>query len=164
MAYASGKYAIAISDRSGLQFPYNEMVQEWNGMWVHTSEYEPKAPQLMPHEHTPDPQALEHPRPARIAPATTNLLPLNAFRITAADPNIKIYEPGHGRTTGDTVRFRDVVTPPGAFETLINQDAGHTITVVDEDFYTFSTGGLSTLQTYITGGGQAFAGPVTLSS
>ena len=48
MAYAKGKYAIAISDRSGLQFPYNEMVREWNGMCVHTSEYEPKAPQLMP--------------------------------------------------------------------------------------------------------------------
>ena len=45
MAYAKGKYAIAISDRSGLQFPYNEMVREWNGMWVHTSEYEHKAPQ-----------------------------------------------------------------------------------------------------------------------
>ena len=57
MAYAKGKYAIAISDRSGLQFPYNEMVKEWNGAWVHTSEYEPKAPQLMPHEHSPDPQA-----------------------------------------------------------------------------------------------------------
>ena len=56
MAYAKGKYAIAISDRSGLQFPYNEMVEEWNGMWVHTSEYEPKAPQLMPHEHSPNPK------------------------------------------------------------------------------------------------------------
>ena len=77
MSYAKGKYAIAISDRSGLQFPYNEMVQEWNGMWVHTSEYEPKAPQLMPHEHVPDPQALEHPRPARVAPVTTQMLSSN---------------------------------------------------------------------------------------
>ena len=56
MAYASGKFAIAISDRSGLQFPYTEMVREWTGAWVHTSEYEPKAPQLMPHEHSPDPK------------------------------------------------------------------------------------------------------------
>ena len=29
--YASGKYAYAISDRSGLRFPYDEMVREWNG-------------------------------------------------------------------------------------------------------------------------------------
>ena len=28
--YATGKHAIAISDRSGLQFPYREMVE--NGM------------------------------------------------------------------------------------------------------------------------------------
>ena len=28
--YASGKYALAISDRSGMAFPYDEMVE--NGM------------------------------------------------------------------------------------------------------------------------------------
>ena len=44
--FASGKHALAISDRSGLRFPYREMVKEWNGMWVHTSEYESKQPQL----------------------------------------------------------------------------------------------------------------------
>ena len=31
MAQARGKYAKAISDRSGMEFPYNEMVKEWNG-------------------------------------------------------------------------------------------------------------------------------------
>ena len=30
--YASGKRSWAISDRSGLRFPYTEMVREWNGM------------------------------------------------------------------------------------------------------------------------------------
>ena len=29
--YASGKFAKRISDRSGMAFPYNEMVKEWNG-------------------------------------------------------------------------------------------------------------------------------------
>ena len=163
MAYAKGKYAIAISDRSGLQFPYNEMVKEWNGMWVHTSEYEPKAPQLMPHEHSPDPQALEHPRPARIAPATTNLLPLNAFTYPAGKTFVKIYEPGHGKTTGDTVRFRDAV---GIYPVILNQVnsvTGQTITVIDDDFYSFSVG-VAPVSTTIFGGGQAFAGPVTLSA
>ena len=46
--YASGKYALAISDRSGMEFPHKEMVREWNGALVHTSEYEPKQPQLQP--------------------------------------------------------------------------------------------------------------------
>ena len=44
--YASGKISLAISDRSGMAFPYTEMVREWNGSLVHTSEYEPKQPQL----------------------------------------------------------------------------------------------------------------------
>ena len=44
--FASGSKAIAISDRSGMQFPYTEMVKEWNGMWVHYSEFEIKQPQL----------------------------------------------------------------------------------------------------------------------
>ena len=43
-----GKYAKAISDRSGMEFPYHEMVKEWNGSLVHVSEFEPKQPQLEP--------------------------------------------------------------------------------------------------------------------
>jgi hypothetical protein len=162
MAYAKGKYAIAISDRSGLQFPYNEMVEEWNGMRVHTSEYEPKAPQLMPHEHSPDPQALEHPRPARIAPATTNLLPLNAFRHEPGVGYIKVYEPGNNRSTGDTVRFRDVEDQ--IFAVDLNRAIGFTITVIDENFYSIPTGLAHADPTIVGGGGQAFAGPVTLSA
>ena len=61
--YASGKYAYAISDRSGLKFPYDEMVREWNGSLVHTSEFEPKQPQLEPKPVGSDPQALLNPRP-----------------------------------------------------------------------------------------------------
>ena len=45
---ARGKHALFISDRSGLAYPYREMVKEWNGARVHTSEYEPKQPQLEP--------------------------------------------------------------------------------------------------------------------
>ena len=45
MAFAKGKYAKAISDRSGMEFPYNEMIKEWNGSFVHQSEYEPRHPQ-----------------------------------------------------------------------------------------------------------------------
>ena len=40
MAFAKGRYSKAISDRSGLEFPYKEMVKEWNGMLVHISEFE----------------------------------------------------------------------------------------------------------------------------
>ena len=44
--YATGKYSKAISDRSGQEFPYKEMVKEWNGSLVHYSEYEAKHPQI----------------------------------------------------------------------------------------------------------------------
>ena len=61
--FASGKYAKAISDRSGMEFPYNEMVKEWNGSFVHRSEFEPKHPQLEPKPTTADGQGLRNARP-----------------------------------------------------------------------------------------------------
>ncbi len=36
--FAKGKYSKAISDRSGMAFPYVEMLREWNGALVHKSE------------------------------------------------------------------------------------------------------------------------------
>ena len=63
--YATGKYAKAISDRSGLEFPYREMVREWNGSFVHVSEFEPKQPQLEPKPQSADGIALRHVRTAR---------------------------------------------------------------------------------------------------
>ena len=56
---AKGKYAKAISDRSGMEFPYQEMVREWNGSLVHVSEFEAKQPQLEPTRFTGDPEGLE---------------------------------------------------------------------------------------------------------
>ena len=70
MAHASGKYAKAISDRSGMEFPNNEMVKEWNGSLVHKSEFEAKHPQLERQKHRPDAQSLQDARPARVEPLT----------------------------------------------------------------------------------------------
>ncbi len=61
--FAKGKYALAISDRSGLAYPWRQMVTEWNGAFVHYSEYEPKQPQLEPKPFVADPQGLEQARP-----------------------------------------------------------------------------------------------------
>ena len=70
MAHASGKYAKAISDRSGMEFPYNEMVKEWNGSLVHKSEFEAKHPQQERQRHAADAQSLQDARPARVEPLT----------------------------------------------------------------------------------------------
>ena len=63
MAFARGKFAKAVSDRSGLAFPYSEMVKEWNGSLVHYSEFEEKHPQLDPKKHKTDPEALKNATP-----------------------------------------------------------------------------------------------------
>ena len=63
--YATGRFAKRISDRSGMAFPYNEMVKEWNGSTVHTSEFEAKHPQLDPKYHPTDAQSLQNARPQR---------------------------------------------------------------------------------------------------
>ena len=106
--FASGKNAIAISDRSGLRFPYREMVKEWNGMWVHTSEFEPKQPQLDLAVIGPDGIALEHPRPdSRTPPTVTIMLPENPFETyLTGDPRIFTHSPLHGRDNDTLVRFR----------------------------------------------------------
>ena len=182
MAYAKGKYAIAISDRSGLQFPYNEMVKEWNGAWVHTSEYEPKAPQLMPHEHSPDPQALEHPRPARVAPATTQMLPPNPFRFTNGSTSVSVFAPGHPYTTSSTVMFWDAANSGtegtttqfqgmgvsgsnrfGVPPSELTAAAGFTPSSVTDDFINITI--TSTPSATGAGGGNVvFIGPTTVSA
>ena len=60
--FATGKRSLAISDRSGQAFPYNEMVKEWNGSLVHTSEYELKHPQIRRRRQVSDAIALQNAR------------------------------------------------------------------------------------------------------
>ena len=68
--FATGKYARSISDRSGMEFPYKEMVREWNGSFVHVSEFEPKHPQLEPKPAPADPQGLANARPQTFSAQT----------------------------------------------------------------------------------------------
>lgn len=68
--WATGKRSQAISDRSGMAFPYNEMVKEWNGSLVHYSEFEPKHPQIRRRHFTADAIALQNTRPQRFQQPT----------------------------------------------------------------------------------------------
>ena len=161
MAFAKGKHSKAISDRSGLEFPYVEMVKEWNGMLVHTSEYEPKQPQLDPKPKGSDPQGLLNARPARTETSVPRLLPLNPFTITNASQIVKVNEPNHGRSTSDRVRFRNSQGVSNITPAIINLDAGYVITKTDDNNYTFDSGNAAN-KTVSGGGGSAFAGPVTV--
>ena len=105
--YATGKYARAISDRSGMEFPYREMVREWNGSFVHISEFEPKQPQLEPKPQSGDGIALRHVRTARTETGVPYSLPEDAFETYEAGSRIiNVTAPGHGLTNGTTQRFR----------------------------------------------------------
>jgi len=106
--FASGKRSWAISDRSGLRFPYTEMVREWNGFLVHTSEYEPKQPQLTPKPVGSDSQALWNPRPQPAAAVSLILLDPNPFTtiIYLATTYVNVYSLDHQRSAGDIVRLR----------------------------------------------------------
>jgi len=110
--FSQGKYALAISDRSGLAFPYNEMVREWNGALVHISEFEPKQPQLEPKPTMADPQALQRARPARTEFPTEDFLPENPI-VTASNTTLKINFPNGELQVDDHIRLRDVKQPVG---------------------------------------------------
>ena len=164
MAYARGRYAKFISDRSGMEFPYREMVKEWNGARVHKSEYEPKTAQDHPRKHSPDGEALQHTRTDRDESTVATLLPLNPFRFTASSATISVFEPDHGRSSSDTVRFRDVSGSIfGASITELEDSDGYSITKTDDDFYTFAVSTAAGI-TGNGGGGYVSAGPATLSA
>ena len=131
--FASGKHALAVSDRSGQVFPYLEMVREWNGAWVHYSEYEQKQPQLNPKPTSADPQALTRARPARTALPTPAPLDDNPFT-TEAGTTVIVNQNRHQRSTGDAVRFYQVKDPVGgvAVSTFeLNTTLATTITATD---------------------------------
>jgi hypothetical protein len=162
MATSSGKYAKFISDRSGMEFPYTEMVVEWNGSRVHISEFEPKHPQIQPKAHSADAQGLRDARPARTEPAVARVLILNPFSITNGSQVVTVTEENHGRSTSDTVRFRNAIGTLGLTSSDINKAAGFTITKINDNSYRFTAAGTATATATI-GGGDVSAGPVTLS-
>ena len=150
-SFSQGKYALAISDRSGMAFPYNEMVREWNGALVHNSEYEPKQPQLQPKPTNADPQALQRARPARTEFPTEDFLPDNAFQLNPAPPvlvptqtALRISAPNSGLVNGDHVRFRNIKTP------LIRADGSIYYTVVELELETTLTTAISATDNTIT--------------
>tara|TARA_R100000008_G_C3571001_1_gene162119 strand:+ start:349 stop:840 length:492 start_codon:yes stop_codon:yes gene_type:complete len=163
MAFAQGKYAYRISDRSGFRYKIKDMRKEWNGSVVGKDEYEEKHPQLTPPRIRTDLEAIRDARPDRDETAVPNILPLNAFTTTASSQTVSVNEPNHGRSSSDTVRFRDVVSVGGISASTINSASGFSITVVDTNNYSFSAGSTASFAQK-GGGGFASAGPVTITN
>ena len=163
---ASPRHALGVSDRSGRSYKLKNMVLEWNNLLVGKDEYEAKQPQLYPRRIKPDPQALRISRPDRTEPPVTVLLEFDPFKSgSSGSAVITVTQPGHGRSTGDTVRFRSVVAFDGFTAAAIEAAAGFSITKVDDNRYTFTSGsGTATTGDVLGGGGTASAGPVTVSA
>jgi len=189
MAFARGKYAKAISDRSGMEFPYNEMMKEWNGMLVHRSEYEAKHPQLETRGTGTEGHGLQHVRPAREENEVSRMLDPNPFEtIAAASGILNVFEKSHGRSTDDTVRFRgpiwtssdsDAYQNPKDFDGIsgsnIAYSSGYSITVGKRDssgditntndYYHFTVNTNTATSGGVSGGGNnCSAGPASLSA
>jgi len=157
--YATGKHALAISDRSGLRFPWREMVTEWTGAFVHISEYEPKQPQLRPKTLSADSMSLTKVRPARTAFPTTTILPNNPFTTTVST-TVTVTQPSHNFSSGDAVRFRQVKDEVGGvsiatleLETTLNGAVTSTATSLTlTDASAFPSSGYIYVQTKPTAG------------
>lgn len=164
--FAAGKYAYGISDRSGFRYRLSDMRMEWNGFLVGKDEWELKHPQLEPRRTPTDAEAIKNSRPDRVEPAVESLLRPNSFKSgSSGSAVITVTEPSHGRTTGDTVRFRDVVGFDGFTKAVIESASGYTITVVNVNTYTFTaSSGTATVGNVKGGGKIATAGPVTVSA
>ena len=189
MAFARGKYAKAISDRSSMEFPYNEMIKEWNGMLVHRSEYEAKHPQLEARGTGTEGHGLEHVRPAREENEVSRMLDPNPFEtIAAASGILNVFEKSNGRSTEDTVRFRgpiwtssdsDAYQNPKDFDGISGSNlaysSGYSITVGKrdssgditntDDYYHFTVNTNTATSGGVSGGGNSCsAGPATITA
>ena len=119
---ARGKYSKAISDRSGMEFPYDQMMREWNGSLVHRSEFEPKHPQLEIRAKHGEEQGLMNARPDRTENEVIAILGPNPFEtISASSGIINVTEKSHGRSTGDTVRFRGALSTSKTFKYTLGE-------------------------------------------
>ena len=183
---ATGKFSKAISDRSGMEFPYHEMMREWNGSLVHRSEFESKHPQLEIRAKHGEEQGLMNARPDRTENEVIAILGPNPFETIAASSGIiNVSEFAHGRSTGDTVRFRGTLSTSATFNNPKNFDgitganvsksAGYSITVGKRDssgtitqtdnFYHFTVDTNTATSGGVSGGGEnCSAGPATLTA
>ena len=159
------KYSKAISDRSGMEFPYVEMVMEWNGSFVHKSEYEKKHPQLETTSNGRENQGLSNARPDRTEFSTPLVLMDNPFTTSSSLTSVVVYMSPDSKgidsnpfQTSDAVRFTKVKSSSGSvassvfeLETTLNEtltDSDTTITLSDAT--NFPTSGYIVIEKVLT--------------
>ena len=163
---ASGKHAKAISDRSGMEFPYREMVKEWNGSFVHFSEFEKKQPQLEPKLDASDGIALPGQiRPDRKEFATPTALIDDPFLTSTSLTSVLVSTSKDSKgidtnpfQTSDAIRFTKVKSSSGnvvpsifELETTLNETLSATDTTITlSDATNFPTSGFIVIEKVLT--------------
>ena len=163
---ASGKHAKAISDRSGMEFPYKEMLTEWNGSFVHFSEFEKKQPQLQPKRDAADGIALPgQVRPDRKEFATPTVLIDNPFLTSSSLTSVLVSTSKDSKgidtnpfQTSDAIRFTKVKSSSGnvvpsifELETTLNETLSATDTTITlSDATNFPTSGFIVIEKVLT--------------
>ncbi len=91
---------------------------------------------------------------------------IDAFKTgSSGSGTITVTERTHGRSSSDTVRFRDVNSFDGITKANLENSSGYSITKVDDDTYTFSVSTDTATTGNIRGGGdRATAGPATIEN
>jgi hypothetical protein len=145
-----------------------------------------KHPQLELRTRGGDAEGLLNARPDRTENEVIAILRPNPFETIAASSGIiNVFEKSHGRSTGDTVRFRGAPSTSASFNNPTNFDgvtganvaksAGYSITVGKrdssgnitntDDFYHFTVDTNTATSGGVSGGGNnCSAGPATLTA
>lgn len=168
MATAKGKYAYGICDKTGFRYKLNDLVFEMKngiktGLKVGKDVADPDHPQnFLGRLRIHDPQSVRDARPDRIEPAVVSMLGQDAFKTGSSGSSIiTVTEINHGRSTSDTVRFRNVDPFDGITSADIQSASGYSITKVNADKYTVTVTGTATVGNITGGGSLSSAGPVT---
>ena len=106
--YATGRKAWGYSDRSGFRYRLREMRKEWNGLKVGPDEYAAKHPQLEPNYPGPDPTHCMNQDQIQNRTSDRKTIRCKSF-LHSGSGAITVTEKNHGRSSSDTVRFRDAL-------------------------------------------------------
>ena len=101
MAYASGKYALAVCDTCSWAYKYRVMKTTWEGNRVCPECYEPKHPQLDPPPQSTDAESLWQPRPEVPLPQA------GLGVVTTIDPSTAVIDSATSPSGTRTMTFTD---------------------------------------------------------
>tara|TARA_A100001388_G_scaffold203603_1_gene154592 strand:- start:44 stop:808 length:765 start_codon:yes stop_codon:yes gene_type:complete len=160
--YASGKKSVALCDRCGQQYPYQDLKEQIenkrpNGLRVCPPCLDKDHPQLqLGRQRIVDPQALRHPRPDRIEPASNIIAFQNRYPHTAGENNLSLN--GASMTSSflfTTVGSTSITTPTASLSSAFTQTTAGTVTSATISYNVFVDTGTNSYGTgnkyFVTG-------------